>query len=403
MPAQPIPVRGSSNPWEAFYRPTFEISVAQNDDLPTTDPGERITAEILHDIEAVTYVDNVEEADSFTLTITNWDARRRKLKYYGYPTAPAGDDANLATFFEPSDRDHPKKFLLRLGYQGNLRAMMIGNVSNIETAFPQDGAPTLKVQALDVLAKRRRDKFTWRWENKTDSQIAQELSQQPDKARGRPGLGITIRTNPLDEKPHPRVAMRATTVPAFLLERAKLHAYSFFPTVENDEAVFYFGPSELLDPGPYVLEWGKTLLDFTPTLKTSGQPRSVTVRASSRSGPGRIQAKATLSQFQLNQDLFPYLDALGEDKEVSDRVVRTNAEAEDLAKSTMRTALKALLEVTGSTIGLPDLRAGQVMQITGVDYRFDGQYFVTQTTHTIDSNGYKTSFKARREQEGLTF
>ena len=54
--------------------------------------------------------------------------------------------------------------------------------------------------------------------------------------------------------------------------------------------------------------------------------------------------------------------------------------------------------MTGSTIGLPDLRAGQVIKIKGVDYRFDGEYFVTQTTHTLDTNGYKTTFKARREQ-----
>jgi hypothetical protein len=200
--------------------------------------------------------------------------------------------------------------------------------------------------------------------------------------------------------------MRATTVPAFLLERAKLHAYSFFRTVDAGKPAFFFGPTEELPDPPaaeqYVFEWGKSLLDFTPTLKTSGQPRSVTVRASSRSGPGRVQATAKLSQFELNKDLHPYLDGLGEDKEISDRVVRTNAEAMDLAKSTMRAALKSLLEVTASTIGLPDLRAGQIIQIKGVDYRFDGRYFVTQTTHTIDSNGYKTTFKARREQKGLS-
>jgi phage protein D len=282
--------------------------------------------------------------------------------------------------------------------------MMIGYASNFETAFPQDGAPTLKVQALDILAKARQDKFTWRWENKTDSQIAEELSQKPNKDRGKPGLGVPIRTNPLLEKPHPRVAMRQTTVPAFLLERAKLHAYSFFRTVDGGKPVFFFGPTEELpDPPPaeqYVFEWGKSLLDFTPTLKTSGQPRSVTVRASSRSGPGRVQAVAKLSDFKLNEDLHPYLNGLGEDKEIGDRVVRTNDEAMDLAKSTMRTALKSLLEVTATTIGLPDLRAGQIIRIKGVDYRFDGRYFVTQTTHTIDGNGYKTTFKARREQKG---
>jgi phage protein D len=115
-----------------------------------------------------------------------------------------------------------------------------------------------------------------------------------------------------------------------------------------------------------------------------------------------VQAKAKLSEFKLNSDLHPYLEALGEDKEISDRVMRTNDEAKELARSTMRAALKGLLEATGSTIGLPDLRAGQVIKITGVDYRFDGRYFVTQTTHTVDSGGYKTTFKARREQMGST-
>jgi len=405
MPVQPIPALGSSNPHEAFYLPSFEISVTDKDVLPKDDKGSPVPVEVLYDIEAVSYVDNIEEADSFTLTITNWDAERRKLKYYGYPDRPSGKDTKFATFFEPKGQQ-PTKLLLRLGYQGNLRPMMVGNVSNIETAFPQDAAPTLKVQALDVLAKARQDKFTWRWENKTDSEIAKELSQPPNTTRGKPGLGIKILTHPLAEKPHPRVAMRQTTVPAFLLERAKLHAYSFFRTVDGGKPAFYFGPTEELTDPPkdkrYVFEWGKSLLDFTPTLNASGQPRSVTVRASSRSGPGRIQAKAKLADFELNKDLHPYLDGIGEDKEIGDRVVRTNDEAMDLAKSTMRTALKGLLEVTASTIGLPDLRAGQLIQIKGVDYRFDGQYFVTQTTHTIDSNGYKTTFKARREQKGLS-
>jgi phage protein D len=402
MAVQPIPVRGSTAPWEAFYRPAFEITVAQKDDLPGTDPGQPITAGVLNDIESVTYVDNVEEADSFTLTITNWDAAERHLKYYGYPKKPNGPNGDFATFFEPTDKENPKKFLLRLGYQGKLREMMVGAVTNIETAFPQTGAPTLKVQALDVLARRKAAKFTWRWNDKTDSEIAKELSQKPNTAKGVPGLGLPIRTQPLDEEKHPRVAMRAVTVPAFLLERAKLHAYSFFPTIGNGKPGFYFGPSELLDfpPDPYEIEWGKTLLDFTPTLKASGQARSVTVRAANRSGTGRVQAKAELKEFNLNEDLYPFLEALGEDKEISDRVVRTNAEAKDLAKATLRASLKSLLEVTGSTIGLPDLRAGQVIKITGVDYRFDGRYFVTQTTHTYDGNGYKTTFKARREQKG---
>ena len=59
--------------------------------------------------------------------------------------------------------------------------MMVGYVANIETTFPQTGAPTLKVQALDVLSRRLQSKFTWRWENKTDSEIVEELVRQPNQ------------------------------------------------------------------------------------------------------------------------------------------------------------------------------------------------------------------------------
>ena len=67
----------------------------------------------------------------------------------------------------------------------------------------------------------------------------------------------------------------------------------------------------------------------------------MTVRGLEPVGNGTNPGKAALSDFKLNSDLHVYLDGLGEDKEISDRVVRTNDEAKDLAKSTMRAALKS--------------------------------------------------------------
>jgi len=54
---------------------------------------------------------------------------------------------------------------------------------------------------------------------------------------------------------------------------------------------------------------------------------------------------------------------------------------------------------TGSCIGLPDLRAGQHVRIKGVGARFSGLYFVTETTHTINDQGYTTKFTACREKK----
>ena len=50
-------------------------------------------------------------------------------------------------------------------------------------------------------------------------------------------------------------------------------------------------------------------------------------------------------------------------------------------------------------MGLPDLRAGRTVQIGGLGNRFNGIYFITDTTHTIGNDGYRTTFNARRENE----
>ena len=67
MPVQPIPALGSDNPYEAFYRPSFEITITDTRSCRRTETGKPIYDKVLHDIESVSYVDNVEEADSFTL------------------------------------------------------------------------------------------------------------------------------------------------------------------------------------------------------------------------------------------------------------------------------------------------------------------------------------------------
>lgn len=398
-----LPARGSADPLEAFYVPAFTLTQLQKNDKPkqVTVEGD-LKTDVLHDIESVTYTDNLEEADSFSMTINNWDALGLKGKYFGYKAKPSGKEAEWATVFNPGER-----FELKLGYLGqpdHMRLMMRGYVAGVNVNFPQSGAPTLTVEVQDASRKLNDESYSWRWLNKTDSEIAKELAQEPNKKKGKPGLGFPVKTSPeaaAVEARHPRVVMRRQKIMAFLLERAKRHGYSVFRMIEGDEEVLYFGPSELLPDTPaYTLEWGKTLLEFKPTLKTAKQGKEVVVRGWDRGERNRLEATAVLDDVDLNKDLFSLLEPLGEKKEVVDRTLRTRAQVKELARSTIVKTLKSVVEATGSTVGLPDLRTGQFILITDVDYRLDGRYFVTQTTHTIDSNGYRTSFKARREQKG---
>jgi len=88
-----------------------------------------------------------------------------------------------------------------------------------------------------------------------------------------------------------------------------------------------------------------------------------------------------------------------EAKVVKEPVFSTK-QAKDRAFSILSDCQKKMVQASVTTVGLPDLRAGRQVLIKGVGARFSGLYFVTDTTHTIGSNGYLTKFNARREDDG---
>jgi hypothetical protein len=59
-----------------------------------------------------------------------------------------------------------------------------------------------------------------------------------------------------------------------------------------------------------------------------------------------------------------------------------------------------LVTGSGSSVGLPALRAGKTVTIAGLGARFDGTWRLTQTMHAIGSGGYTTTFQARKEVLG---
>ncbi len=303
MSATPIPVLGSEQPPEAFYAPAFALTILREKGAPRliVEEGD-VGRDVIYDVESVTYVDNVEEADTFSLAINNWDAQKGKPKYVGYPTKPRKDpQLTWATLFEPG-----RRFELALGYRApaSQRRMMTGHVTNFDATFPQSGPLILKVDAQDAARKLGEDTFSYRWADKRDSDIAGELAGKP--AGGRPGIDFPIQTNAQAagrEARHPRVVMRRKSVMDFLLERAKRHCYSVFRRFDGGKETLYFGPSELLPDGPYTLEWGRTLLEFHPTLKVAKQAKQATVRSWDRGTRKELKSTAKLSDFKLAESI----------------------------------------------------------------------------------------------------
>ena len=142
------------------------------------------------------------------------------------------------------------------------------------------------------------------------------------------------------------------------------------------------------------------MIEFKPTLTTANQVKSVTVHGWNRSTKKAIAGVATIDDQRVknNKDLHDFLKK-GEPREevVVNEPVFTEAQAKERALAILSDRQKEMVTATGSTVGLPDLRAGRKVLLSGLGARFSGSYFLTETTHTIGASGYTTRFTARRE------
>lgn len=364
--------------------------------------GVAVEEQVLRDVIELTYKDSVEQIDGFELVVGNWDATRRCFKYTG---SEQGDARTaLETLFEPCK----KKVLLELGYGSELTQMMTASFTTMEPTFSAMGPHTLAVRALNTLHRLRRKKYDGNWHQQTDSQIAKSFDgkKDPDWKNGGQDsrrIPMDIETGGTNEQPVLFVGQKNEYDIDFLWRRARVRGY----VVEvrrrsgTNEEYLYFGPSNVAEPVKYELSWGKSLVDLKVTLTTANQVKKVTVRGWDRAKQAVIEESVDWSDPKLKR-LNPKLAEIvmqcdPREERVVMRPVFSKEQARDEARAILLGRAQDLVKVSGTTIGLPDLRAGSRLVLGGIGSRFSGEYFVTESTHTFNQDGYATKFSARRE------
>lgn len=356
-----------------FYVPSFEVKV---DGRP---PGR----EVVRDILSVTYKDNVQEIDSFDITINNWDAQTRAFKY---------SDSDL---FDPG-----KHLELSMGYRGALRTMLKGEITSLRPTFPASGGSTLTISGLNILQRFRTQQESRTYVQVTDKKIAEEIGSrlhvQVDAAdvSGGPTFEYLIQDNQFDI--------------IFLMERARRAGCDIFVEERTEgsttQTVLAFRPSTTVHSPTYRLTYGKSLIEFQPELTTANQVGKVTVRGWDAVNKEKIEYTATRQELVTKgvgerggqKAIDSSIEAKAEI--IATKPVRSKAEAQTLAKQILEGIAKEMVKGTGSVAGLPDIRAGTVLEIDGLGDRFSGRYFVVSTTHSIGDGGYTTQFECRREE-----
>lgn len=336
-----------------YYVPDFEVKIE----------GLTMAADITNFVTELTYDNNFDTADMFALRLNNSDLR----------------------FTDSALFDVGKNVEIYMGYVGDLHPMMLGEITAVNPSFPQNGAPTITITGYDKSHRMRHNYEARDFKYVNDSLIAAQIA------------GENLLKPVIDPAPMPRECFHQNGSDwAFLTELANRNFFQVY--VHWDKLYFRF-------PRPQtemvVLEWGKNLSDFNPRLSTSGQFGIQVIRGYDYELAQNIVA--VLPAISLGSDLDNIVERLGSSfidqlvklgrNAVRNKNVDNYLDATALAKSILTEILQGLFEGSGSTIGNPRLRAGDMVEIRGIGKRFSGKYTLSKVTHTISTSGYITQFE----------
>ncbi|HTB15628.1 MAG TPA: hypothetical protein VK752_28855 [Bryobacteraceae bacterium] len=400
-----------------FYVPAYRVALKGKNQ-----------PQLQQDILSVSYRDSLTDVDSVELVVDNWDpgdpipnqAVQGSFRYHNTHTFDPWQDIQVWMGYYRKGAD-------------NLKLMMTGEIVTMAPSFPASGGSTLNVRALNLLHQFRTQQKTREFTGKTDSQIAKLIVDDinTDIKKKLTHIQIQMLQQEVDdniqnnrEKPIPFLEMHNQYPIVFLMQRARDTGYDIsFDDVTDDTTdmrtiTFHYRSSTAVQKPTYILQWGKSLISFEPTLQTAKQVGSVTVNG------WNVQTKKPISQTVTRADLVQAGDKVIAPEDLSvtenslsqkleivvDRGFKDPDEAKKVALKTLRQLAQGLVEAKGKTIGLPDLRSGNKVNIymkpgdnqtppPANKDRFSGTYTVTSTTHTLNESGYTTDFTARMEPQ----
>jgi len=357
-----------------YFAPAFRVEVN----------GTTLEADVSMNIEQVQVVSKPDTIDTFSFTIAN---ALPKLRW------THTSDGDLFA--------QAKSVKISMGYQDQLALMIEGEITQINPSFPDGGVPSLAIEGHSLMHRLQGTNRTRTFQKTTDQQIVDQLARDA-------GLQSKVEDNGTQYE----YLMQANqTDLEFLRERAKHLHYEV--VVENKTLIFRKS-QEAEEDKKYTLVWAampKAQLDGPKTLpliscnlnmNTLAPPTKVEVRGydvknkkAFVSQAGSSDQTSKMSGKQTGADVAASFQRDRQHTHVVS-TFQSQQEVDDAAKARYNNKAMDLVSGGVSTIGTPDLRAGQIVQLRGVGLRFDGNYRIEEATHSIGSSGYQTSLNLKR-------
>jgi uncharacterized protein len=357
-----------------FFAPTFQVFVN----------GSALAADVSCNVESVSVTTKPDTLDEFSLIVVNTYPRLRWTHT---------SDADL--FREGNN------VRIRIGYVDDLQDVFQGEITKISPNFPESGEPTVTIEGHTRMHRLHASRCTRTFNNTTDKEMVERIGSD---------LGFDVEAEDAGVSYDYVIQANQTDLDFVLGLAARLH----FELLVDDKKLVFRKCHEAASEH-YTLVWGHPqeafsppsnmfpLTSFAPTLDARQPVCDVTVRgwdvqnktqfvgrasSSDQNGDmaGTIKAGAVWSSAFQNTRQY-----IGVRTPVS-----TQGEADEHARAIYNNRAWEMVTGRGKTIGLPPLRAGKVVKLDGLGPRFNGNYYVDESTHTLDQNGYFTTFTVKR-------
>ncbi len=352
----------------AFYVPAFVVRVG----------SKALVQDLAIGVSQVEIDRTLGGAGRFSFTVVEtYDIKERKfLSGYGLPVL------ELLKFGAAVE--------IGVGYgdHSRLEPMIKGVVTEISTSFAESGTPELSVAGYDNLFPMTLGKRSQSWKDASDSDVVSALASEHN---------LPADIEPTKEK-HAKVEQNQESDVEFIKKLAERNHYEFY--VKSD-GTLRFGPPNDRGEGVVTLRWGEGLLSFKPEANLAAQVSEVQIYGWDPQNKKAIIGKAVAGEESGKEGSrtsggVMLKNATGKGAVLQLRQpVHTEAEARRRAEAVLNDHAKKFLTGEAESLGLTDLLPDQNVAIANLGEPFSKTYYIEQTTHKVDSNGYRTRFKVK--------
>lgn len=349
-----------------FYAPASQVLV----------DGQDVVRDLYLELTSVQVDQTLEGADRFSFVINNgFDVSKREFIFAGNKTLPE--------FFKPG-----AVVAIHMGYEDRLDRMVNGVVTELQTSFPSSGLPQLTISGYDHMFSLTKGTDSKKWEKKRDSDVVRMIAKENN-------LEFEVQDT---EGIQPTIERSQESAARFLRRLAERNGFEVFVA---DKKLFFRKPAND-KTGAIELEWGRGLLSFAPELNLSEQVTQVEVhgwniqtkkpivgKAKRGDEPGRDPGRSSGAE---------YLEKVCKKEQATLRIrepVFSQQEADKLAVAILKRRAEGFVGGRGESLGIPELQPNVNIKLGGLGKFFDTTFYVHQTTHTVDSSGYRTAFQVK--------